>query len=375
MEIKIPRDVAKSPKAMESIFAGIHGTMRSGNLITRLWEGFQPAWFSLEIVGDETGVHFYIWTQAFFKKLIESQIYAQYPSVEIREAEDYTANLPKSVPDKDWDLWGTEMLLAMPDAYPIRTYEDFPLEDITLKEEERKIDPLAAFVEFLGNLNEGEKVWTQILIKPTGDAWKKEGEKLVAKIAGRPVKIERTVLSSIIGGIESLVIGILGLGGTGEAAPKKEDKPFGFMLLLTPGEQEVVKAIEKNMAKLGFQCGLRWLYLAKKDRYNAVAVPALMGIYKQFASQSLNGFKPNTGAMTSIDYWFVKSRLARRKHRLYKAFKARSYFYYPYRKFKPFILSSSELATVYHFPGTVAGAPSMERIGAKKGAPPPNLPI
>src|SRR3989338_10119124 len=80
LEIRIPRDVAKSTKAMESILAGIHGTNRVGNAFERYWQGWLTAWFSLEITGDATGVHFYIWAPEFFRRMVESQIYAQYPS-------------------------------------------------------------------------------------------------------------------------------------------------------------------------------------------------------------------------------------------------------------------------------------------------------
>ena len=47
LEVKIPRDVAKSPQAMESIFAGIHGAARKGNVIDRYWDGSVTPLFSL----------------------------------------------------------------------------------------------------------------------------------------------------------------------------------------------------------------------------------------------------------------------------------------------------------------------------------------
>jgi hypothetical protein len=39
------------------------------------------------------------------------------------------------------------------------------------------------------------------------------------------------------------------------------------------------------------------------------------------------------------------------------------------------VLNTEELATIYHFPGMVAAAPTIERIEAKKVEPPPNLPM
>lgn len=371
LEIRVPREIAKSPKAMESIFAGIHGTGRLGNIYERYWKGFFVPWFSFEIVGNSTGVHFYVRCSTFFRRVIESQIFAQYPSCEINEVEDYTKALPSSMPHNEWSMWGTEYILIKPDAYPIRTYEDFTLEKVALKEEERKIDPLSSLMEFLGSLNEGENIWIQMLVRPAGDSWKKEGQQLISKLAGREPKLEEPTITKIIYSIDRAI------GGVSATVPeKKESAILPRIMNLTPGEVDVVKAIERNISKIGLEMGLRWIYIAKKDKYNIVAVPAMNGIFRQFSSPTLNGFKPNKLITTSIDYILKGTRETMRKRRLYNAYRLRSFFMPPYNKrSKSFVLSSEELATIYHFPGEVVHAPGFARIEAKKGAPPTNLPM
>lgn len=374
LEVKIPREVAKSPKAMESIFAGIHGAARRGNLIDRYWDGWVSPWFSLEIVGDETGIHFYIWTLEFFRKMLEAQIYAQYPSSEVRVVDDYTKNLPAVLPNQDWTLWGSEFVLTKPDAYPIRTYEDFVLEDISSKEEERKIDPMSSLFEFFGQLKVGERIWMQMLVRAADDKWKREGEALVAKMTGKKVVSKPPFLTQLVDVAHDTLKTILGV--VEESKPVKKESDQFRMLNLSPGERGTVEAIERNIAKIGFEVCIRWIYLARRDAFNFLAVPAIYGIFKQFSSQTLNGFKSNSKITTSIDYFFKKTREAKRKSRLFKAYKLRSVFLPPYkRRSKSFVLSSSELATVYHFPGMVVAAPTTPRIEAKRGAPPPNLPI
>ncbi len=376
LEIKVPRDIAKSPKAMESIYAGLHGAARKPDLVEKYWKGFCPAWFSLEIVGNSSGVHFYIWSQESFRRLVEAQIYAQYPSAEIALVDDYTKNLPMALPDSTYNLWGTELVLTKPDAYPIRTYEEFTLEDISSKEEERKIDPLSAMVEFLGSLQPGESFWIQMLVRGAGDAWKKEGEELMGELMGKAKKQNPNFLQQILGLLGDLIGFFLPAPSSGEA-PKKED----FNLFkLSPGQQETIKAVERNMTKIGFDAGIRWMYLARRDSFNGVAIPAMMGIFKQFSSQSLNGFKPHGKVTTSSGYFQYVSKFKeiieqRKKSRLFQAYRMRSFFYPPFNQVQPFVLSSSELATIYHFPGTVVGAPLMDRIEAKKGTPPSNLPL
>lgn len=373
LEIKIPRDVAKSPQAMESIFAGIHGTYRKGNLIERYWDGWITAWFSLEIVGDGGEIHFYIWTHDFFKRMIEAQIYAQYPSCEIKVVEDYIKDMPAALPNQEWSIWGSEYIHTKPDAYPIRTYEDFALEDISTKEEERKIDPLSSLFEFLGHLRPGEKIWIQILIRPnTSDRWKKEGEALVAKIAGKKVVAKPNLITQIVDVIHDTILITF---GTAEKPDKKKEDQFRI-LNLSPGERLTMEAIEKNISKIGFETCIRWIYLARPDVYNFLAVPALNGIFRQFNSLSLNGFVGNVKVVTSVNYWFEETRNTLRKIRLYKSYRFRSVFHPPYNgRSKPMVLSSSELATVYHFPGMVVSAAAVPRIEAKRGAPPTNLPV
>jgi len=373
LEIKIPRDVAKSPQAMESIFAGIHGTYRKGNLIERYWNGWITAWFSLEIVGDGGEIHFYIWVHDFFKRMIEAQIYAQYPSCEIKVVEDYTKDMPAALPNQDWSIWGSEYVHTMPDAYPIRTYEDFILEDISTKEEERKIDPLSSLFEFLGHLRPGEKIWIQVLTRPVAnDRWKKQGEALVAKMAGKVVKATPNFITQIVDVIHDAIVAIS--GAVVEQSKKKEDQ---FRILnLSPGERSTMEAIETNISKIGLETCIRWRHLARPDVYNFLAVPAVNGIFRQFSSQSLNGFKGNGDVVTSTDYLFTEYRNRLRKIRLYKSYRLRSAFHPPYNgRSKPMVLSSSELATIYHFPGLVVSAAAVPRIEAKRGAPPANLPV
>ena len=341
LEIKIPKEIEKSPRAMEAVFSALHAT-REGNLIERFWQGFLTPWFSFEITSFNGVIHFFVYAQKFFKRMVESQIYAHYPDVEIAEVDDYIFNLPPNIPNEDWQAWGAEFVLTKEDAYPIKTYMDFKLEDS--KEETEKIDPINSFLEFIGSLKEGEQLWFQILIKGASDKWKETGDKLVKKLLGDK-KNKKTEEA-----------GKSGLG----------------IMALSPGEQDAIKAIERNIAKLGFETGIRFLYFARHDIFNFINVASMMGVMKQYNTLHLNGFKPKNG--TGVDYFFREKRGFRLKRRMIKAYKKRSYFYPPYKK-KSFVLNAEELATIYHFPGRVAKTPTLGRVGARKGEPPPTLPV
>src|SRR3989344_6906600 len=77
LEIKLPKEIRKSPKSMEIVLNAISQTGGESNWFAKYWKGGTRAWFSLEIVSIDGQVHFIIWTQKNFKRMIESQIYAE----------------------------------------------------------------------------------------------------------------------------------------------------------------------------------------------------------------------------------------------------------------------------------------------------------
>ncbi len=339
LEIKIPREITKSPRAMEVALNALHNT-KSGNMLERYWKGFLRMWYSLEIVSIGGQIHFFIYVQEPFRNFVESQIYAQYPGAEITEAEDYSRFISSDGIDGEWKMWGAEFTLLKEEAYPMRTYIDFGLEPGKIKEEE-KTDPVTSFLESLGSLKEGEQIWFQILMRPADKDWKDEAESVIEELQQK------------------------------KSAAGEDEKDFS-RTFLSPGQREVLQAIERNVSKLGYEVGIRAIYIARSDVYNSVRPAFLTGAMKQYNTQNMNGFKP--GKTTSVDYLFKKFREARRKHMMFSAYQERSYFYVPFKS-KSFVLNTEALATLYHFPGRVAETPTLGRIEAKRGEPPINLPI
>jgi len=356
LEIRLPQNIEKSPLAMETVIGALSQTYE-GNWWNRLLRGILRVWFSLELVSLNGNVHFFIRTIRLFKNLVQSQIYAQYPGVEINEAEDYTMMVNYD-DDKTLKLWASELKLEKPDPYPIKTYVDYKL-DQGGAEETEKIDPLTPTIEYLGSLSPGEQAWIQILVMATKNrrhkhgtlfgksGWKEEGKELAEKLMKR----------------------------TGKGAVSPEGLLDFSKVTLSPGEREVVEAIERSVSKPGFDCGIRMIYLAPPDKYSLPNQLNLKNCFKQYNTLHLNGFKQLID--TTIDFpWQDPTghRLRIRKRRLLKCYRARAQFYHPHAR-HPFVLNTEELATIFHFPGSVATTPLIGRIPSKKGEPPPNLPI
>ena len=351
LELRIPREVMKTPLAMELFITTLHQTGGEATWIDRYIKGKTRPWFSLELASIQGKVKFFIWTRPSWRNFIESHLYAQYPGIEVYEIPDYAV---KVTFDKEkWEAWGCDFILTQPDPYPIKTYIDYGLDDPALKEE-NKADPITNVIEFLGSLGDGEQAWIQIMIQAHKGHKKMFGKKHdwtdVAKHEIEKIK---------------------------EKA-KKDEGGFNEQKL-TSGDKEKIKAIERSISKVAFECGIRAVYIAERGKYKKPNEAGLMTALKQFSSPVLNGLKPNDKVwLRKYNYpWqdYQDRRQNRDRRRVIEAYKRRSIFHPPYQSSIPFILNAEELATIYHFPGKVSETPTFDRISAKKAEPPANLPI
>lgn len=375
LEVKIPKEVLKPIKAMENVFSGFWAIYDPPNWKEKWLEGKYLLSLSLDIVSIDGQPHFFIRVPTKLKKLIESNVYAQYPDAEIAEVSDYTQAVAQDIPNKDWDLWGCSFQTLKEDIYPIKTYAKFFEEaGERITKEEKRIDPLAGLLEGMATLKKDEQLWIQFLVKPIYLEGKlvDRGKEKVEKLVHRPEKPKQKAIAREAA--EILVFG----------PPKEEEKPERELIppemKLTPGEREEVAAIEDKIGKYSFEVCIRFIYLAKRDAFFKPHIRTPLAFFTQFSTQNLNGLKPWGRTITKITYFFVKRRLNLRKKRLFRLYKDRLPPLYPLHS-KPgglegvFILNTEEMASLFHFPSRiVAQAPFLERLEAKKGEAPPGLP-
>ncbi|OGN09325.1 MAG: hypothetical protein A3J46_04120 [Candidatus Yanofskybacteria bacterium RIFCSPHIGHO2_02_FULL_41_11] len=364
LEIKIPKEVRKSPKAMEQVFAGLHGVYtKTLNWKEKFLGGKVPVWFSFEMVGKGGETHFFIRAEDKYRNVVESQVYAQYPAAEVFEAADYINSLPPYLPNDKYDLWGAELMLNKEDAYPIRTYPEFE-EKSSSPEDVKRIDPLASLSELFSTLHPDEQMWIQILGSPTNDDWVKRAQAVLDKLMGRQtVKPSGDFLSDMVFAIDRAIV-----GSTEPVVEKREEKRAD----LSPGKQEIAKAMEKSWDKLGYETGIRFLYIGPRDAFHKAHVSGIVGAFRQYSSQNLNGFKMNKFTLTFAKGLFKNSKLLRKQKAIFQNFKERKLFT---TGFKRYVLNTEELATIFHLPDIGVRSPLLPRVEAKKGEPPQGLPI
>ena len=373
LEIKPPRNLVKTPLAMEAFLSSIHLSGGESTWWARFKGGIRPFW-SLEIASFEGQVHFFIWSRANFRRVIESQMYAQYPGVQIVEAPDYTRLISAKSPE--WSVWGCDFNHTARDPLPIKTYLEYGLDKV--QKEPEQVDPLANLVEFMGSIGKGEYLWLQLVIRvhkgekygsaPGGNKstkLNKEGKPYTWKDEAKEI-VEAIRKSTRDSYIDAL---------TGEIRP-------GFPNP-TKGEAERMAAIERNVSKLGFDVGARGIYLARPEKFNPIMISHLIGLFKPFSTEGWNGIN-STGWMKRFDDypWEIgverKKNLYRRK--LVEAFRRRQFFYNPTFQGGLFpsdtmVMSTEEIATIFHVPSHSVETPGLGRIQSATGEAPSNLPV
>ena len=329
-----------------------------GSLTNAYLEGAVRDVFSLEIVSLGGEVKFFIWAFPKWKNIIESRIYTHYPGAEVIEVEDYATKVifnPETM-----NVKGITTRLVKPDAYPIKTYIDFEL-DKGNKEQEEIVDPLAPVLEYLGTLKPGENAWIQILIQ----GHRKEGFQ-DARLFSKPDWRE---------GIKKEIQKII----EDEPVIKPEKGKPASLFNITEAQSDTIAAMERNSAKLAFDSMMRVIYVAPNEIYVDTRITGIIGSMRQFGSKTLNGIRPHQFIPGIVYPWedFLGIRKRYRQRTLLEAYKRRSVFNVPFRHVfgKPYVLTTEELATLFHFPGATATTPTLTRVPSKKAEAPSNLPV
>lgn len=139
---------------------------------------------------------------------------------------------------------------------------------------------------------------------------------------------------------------------------------------MSPGEINVVKAIQDKISKIGFDVKFRTAYIARKELFSAArGKSAVVGALNQFGSLDSNRFKAKK--MIVAKYILKARRKAAKKNRFLQAYIDRDTGI----GFPMYVLNIEELASIYHFPQIGIKAPLIKKTESKRAEPPVELPI
>ncbi len=375
LEIIPPAEVLKPFRAMEDMFTAIWPIYDGANWREQWCEGeliLGPEWVSFETVSIEGQIHFYLRCLKEKRNFVESIIHTHYPDAEIFQVPDYTQNVPQNIPNKEYDIYGEDYILLRDDPFPIRTYKFFEIRPEEI-EAEKKLDPLPNLLEALAKLKKGEQVWFQMVICPILDSdvpWVTQGKALVDKIARRPSPPKDKTIAGE-------AFRALAFDSIPFEQKAKEESIIPPEMKLTPGEREVLGAVEEKISKLGFKTHMRVIYLYKREARFSPNGKIFRSYFLHFNTQDLNGIRFWGKTRTKIHYLFRKRRLSTRKKNIFYRYVKRFTPKFP-KRVGPgtSIFNAEELATIFHFPTSTASLPSsVPRVPTKKGGPPPNIPF
>lgn len=368
LAVDIPALFIQTPKAVEQIFAHLSGALSHIDIAEKFWRGKKQKWFSFEIVSIEGYIQFLIRTEAEFRDLVEASVYAQYTEAEITEVEDYINNIPDTYPNADYDVMGAEFKLAQDDAYPIRTYPEF---QYNLSKDAVFSDPMAAILENFSRVGQGENLWMQLIIEPTGGHWKEEGIELAKELMGHSESSHGPSLpDTIMAFFHSIGMELL-LGLFGGEPSESHDSEHEEKAVLSPGMKDTVELIEQKINKIGFKSKMRILYAAKKEVFNpSRCLEGFIGSMNQFHQQNQNGIVPFMSTHAHYDASHRKSN--RLNNSFVKVFKKRKM---KWKTCGGYILNIEELATIWHFPLPFVKTPLLQKAGYKRAEAPPGLPV
>jgi len=352
--IRLPQDIFKSPAAMEIVLTQLYQTASPDNLVQTYWDGKHPPTFALEIISTEGEVSFVINApRKKFKNFIEASLYGQYPGIEIHELPiDYTARIPLN--GEGYTMFGLHFGLKKEDVFPIKTYVDFGLDKDP--KEEYKNDPISTVIELLGSLGPGEHLWFQFLIS----AHRK------TSFANGSLTTHKDWTDDIQAKIEDIM-------GRKEATYAEDS----FVALkLTDGERDIVKSLERSKTKFAFDTYVKVLYVAKNGNFNSDRIGH--SITSFFAGHDLARNSMSFRWRTDFDYNWWQDPSGKIRQRL-KLAELEDYKLRTYTPRTPkdtgSILTTEEVATLYHLPGKAVATPGLVRVPSKKAEAPGNLPL
>lgn len=332
--LEIPKTNDKPETAAEQLFASLHGILRDKEELKQAG-GIQEH-LSFEIASVNGQIRFYVWVPTALRSFVEGQIYAQYPTVQIHEAdEDYVAH------ERNHTVtYTSEITLTDSEFLPIKSFQNF------------EVDPLAGITGTLAKLEStGEEIWVQVLVRPVADNWHKAADNWIKTVKNGGSGSPFGFLTDGKGFDAKWFLGLLeafwkppeqGMGGT--AAPKE----------LSERNKTRIAEAEKKATKLGYQVKIRLAYLGESPTNAKLQMQAIVGTFKQFNSTNLNGFKMSGPS-------FRKEDLEKYRSRLFAD--------------KGYILNIEELASVFHLPHTNVETPNIVWASTKTAEPPAKLPV
>ncbi len=325
--------------AMEQLLTTLSKIKKQKSLLFRLFYDAPYVSFEIANPSDSEEIFFYMAVPKRYRESIEKQVHSFFPNASIEKVSDYTIFSPKS--------FTSASVLELKNSYalPIKTYE------------EMEVDPLSEISNSLSKFKtEEEGAAIQLVVVPAKKNWEEKGRSLAHKMQqGKRLKdvYDDSLLRKIGSGIGSGLNDALGIlfGANKQGNELMQDND---VVQLTPEEQELIKNIEKKSSKAGFRVNLRLLASADTQERADEILSQMENAFTQFENSGVN-------------YFQVKKRVKSKKI-------AYNYIFRNFEDKNAIILSTEEIASIFHFPISTTETPKIKWLKSGSAPPPVNIP-
>lgn len=285
--------------------------------------------FSLEIVSHNGLIGFYVVVPSYMQEFFERQVQAQYITAHIEQVDPVEVIRPNSL------VFGAMLKQKKSFVFPFMTYHDM------------QGDPLSAMTNVMSRLREDESMVLQYVIRSAHPSWHDRSKRYIAD-----VQTGKGVTSS--GGTAA---GTVGKEVLRTFFPKKpSDKDFGDYRPTTQEERVIERVADKN-SRAGFEANIRIITVSTDPMRGQLLLRNAVDSFNQFASYDASG-----NSFIRSDPFNKDSIISDYIHRRFDAK-------------KQLILTTDELASLWHLPLPWTETPNILWLQSKKSSAPPDVPV
>lgn len=361
LRVRVTRDIETGPIVAEQIFSTIHGIVKKLSFIDKL-KGCSQDRISFEIANTDGHISFFLCFPARLRNLVEGQVYAQYPNVEIMEVSDYALHENNKFDPSS--AMAMELGLQTSEIYPIKRYPQF--ED---KKSKYPVDPLSAVTSSISKLNDTkENAWIQVVISPLDEKWRTVFTrciKLINKGVFFKISLFQNWYASMYCTRNSFlrlilfplywVFAIRGISvGSSIPGESSVSSVVDESSSITHDKETPLSAAMDKAGRLLFEVNVRMVYIPKvsNKEISIIKLKEMAGAFKQYNLSHLNGFlvKEVLTGSEAIERYRQRSLM------------------------DSFVLNTEEIATIYHLPNITVTTPNIYWVRSKRLEPPSDLP-
>ena len=329
MKLQIPRKETKEEKEKEKEkFATTTDFKEAASVMKHFYEALHSvydvgfvAWLrgqtfmSFEIAVQNNLIDFYIGVPKEAAKIVEKQLTSFYPDIYVEYGPE------PNIFSEGAHVRGCYFRHHKPFKYPFKTYQHL------------NTDPLNGITNVFSKLENDEAATLQVVIRPKRDGWQKRGRKLAADIMHQKE-------GSFLRFLNPLSWVNMFFRGPTQEYIGFDAESQRHTERTTPLTDEQIKAIEEKNTQPGFETVIRLLVSSPKPYSAKQQYLSIRSAFAQYASTDRNALlytRYHTNKYLAIRYIYrsLKRNWTQRFFHLFNG---------------PMIMSSEELASLYHIP-------------------------